>query len=155
MIQRRQTLYLLCAVVVLVLVLVLPLGKYLVAGREVVLTALATTGETGGDRMVGSWPLAVLALAAALVPFVTIFLYKRRMLQIRLCFAEFVILLGLQGFVIWYLLLTKKMLSSFGEVLVAYQVTAIFPLVAMSLVWLALRGVMKDEALIRSMNRIR
>lgn len=154
MIQRKQTLYLLIVVVLLVLTMSLPLGKYLASDHEIVLTAF-TISETGGGAVTGNLTLGILAVFAALVPLVNIFLYKRRMLQVRLCFVEFVLLAGLQGFVVWFLLFAKDKLADLGEVSVVYAVPAIFPLVCIVFVWLALRGIMKDEALIRSMNRIR
>lgn len=160
MIQRKQTLYLLAAVVLLVLTMVLPLGKYLANDTELVLTAFSIS-EKGGVKVVGNLPweiltaLGTLTLLSALVPFVTIFLYKRRFLQIRLCFAEFVLLAGLQGFIAWYLLHARNSLSAFGDISTVYCLPAIFPLVSIVFVWLALRGITKDEALIRSMDRIR
>lgn len=154
MIQRKQSLYLLCAVIVLVLTMFLPLGKFLVADKEIILTSV-THSEIGVGISLGSIPLAILAVVATLVPLVNIFLYKRRMFQIRLCIAEFIILIGLQGFVVWVLYLTKSALAVHGTVSMVYAVAAIFPLVALLFVWLAMRGIMKDEALIRSMNRIR
>ncbi len=154
MIQRIQSLYLLCAVIVLVLAIMLPIGNFLVNDEEVTLTTLMVT-QSGGVKEMGSWPLAILSIAATALPFITIFLYKRRMLQIRLCLSEFVLLIGLQGFIIWVLSLSKKTLAEHGDVVASYSVPAILPLVAIILVWLAMRGIMKDEALIRSMNRIR
>ena len=38
--------------------------------------------------------LGILLVAACLLPLITIFLYRRRMLQIRLCCVEMVLLLG-------------------------------------------------------------
>lgn len=154
MIQRIQTLYLLCAVIVLVVAMMLPIGKFLVGDEELTITTLMVT-QSGGVKEMGSWPLAVLAVAATLLPFITIFLYKRRMLQMRLCLSEFVLLIGLQGFIIWVLSLGKDTLAEHGEVVASYSIPAILPLVAIIFVWLAMRAIMKDEALIRSMNRIR
>ena len=39
--------------------------------------------------------------------------------------------------------------------IVSYEITAIFPFVAAILTYLAIRAIGKDEALIRSMDRIR
>jgi hypothetical protein len=156
MIQRRQTLYLLIVVVLLALTMALPLGRFLAGDTELVFSAFSIS-ETGGDKLMGNYPLVLLATLATLVPLVTIFFYKRRMVQLRLCFSEFVLLTGLQGFIAWYLLHANSGLEGAGEgdVMVAYSVPAIFPLVCIVFVWLALRGILKDEALVRSMDRIR
>lgn len=155
MIQRRQSLYLLIVVVLMTLTMTLPLGKFLAGDTELVFSALSIA-ETGVGEVMGNLPLAILGLLATLVPFITIFLFKRRMIQIRLCFSQFVLLIGIQGFIVWYLLHAKSLLlERFENITVAYGIPAIFPLLSLVFVWLALRGIMKDEALVRSMNRIR
>ena len=155
MIQRKQTLYLLIAVILMVLVMSFPLGKYLVGDDEFILTVFSMS-LVGSGKVIGTIPLTILSVLALAIPLITIFLYKRRLVQIRLCFAEFVILAGLQGFVVWYLLHAKSTLAVSGEELsVVYTLPAIFPLISLFFIWLALRGIMKDEALIRSMDRIR
>lgn len=155
MIQRKQTLFLLIAAVLVALTISLPLGKYLAGDEEFVLTAFSVS-LTGTGKIVGTLPLTVLGIMALALPLVTIFLYKRRLVQIRLCFSEFVLLTGFQGFIVWYLIHVKNTLAAGGDELAfVYSVTAIFPLVSIFFTWIALRGIMKDEALVRSMDRIR
>lgn len=145
----------LIAAVLVALTISLPLGKYLVGDEEFVLTAFSVS-LTGTGKIVGTLPLTVLGIMALALPLVTIFLYKRRLVQIRLCFSEFVLLAGLQGFIVRYLFHVKNTLAAGGDELVfVYSVPAIFPLVSIFFIWLALRGIMKDEALVRSMDRIR
>ena len=82
---------------------------------------------------------------------ITVFRYKKRRLQKRLCTAQIVLLLLTAG-------VTALYLKSFGEEgfgPVALSVTAAFPLVAAILTLLARRGIVKDDKLVRSLDRIR
>lgn len=94
--------------------------------------------------------MGILNALAAILPFGLIFFYKNRMLQLRFCYVELVLLLGLQIF-IGYSIYTLKV---DGDNMI-YSVTAIIPIVASIFMWLAVRGIIKDEALILSLNRIR
>lgn len=98
---------------------------------------------------------AVLLALAALVPFVAIFVFKNRQLQARLLGAEFALLLGGTGMYAWYIVSTWRgvvaamsdnfFLSFFPTLLV----------VAMVSNWAALRGVLRDEIMVRAADRIR
>ncbi len=78
-----------------------------------------------------------------------IFLYKKRILQIRVLGFSIILLLGLFGLFFYFTY------ASFEEVKVAFKVGVSFPIVAVILDWLAIRAIGKDEALVRSLNRIR
>lgn len=89
---------------------------------------------------------------AALLPGVAIFLYKKRRLQMSLLVIEFILILAAAGSIGWYIWTTRNHLESgfwfsFYPVLIAT--------VALLTNWFALRGVRKDEKLVRSVDRIR
>ncbi len=140
MIQRVQTLYLLLATALMACVFALPLGTFLGEGQEVVL------------RSYEWWPLGVLLGLTTLLLFVNIFLYKRRWLQLRLCFSATVLTLGSQGFVAWYVWRLAN-----DPAVVSWKLGAVsaFPLAAFVLVLLGIRGIIHDEQLIKSLNRMR
>jgi hypothetical protein len=96
-------------------------------------------------------PLIVLLTVTILIDVVTIILYKKRMLQIKLCILNIVLLLGLQGLLYYYISVTSHQLG-FNP---TYSLIFIFPTISAILTYLALRGVAKDEKLIRSMDRLR
>ena len=96
----------------------------------------------------------VMALAAA-VPLVNIFLFKRRMLQIRLCAVELVLLLGSVAFIGIYYYLSTRMVSQAEFHTQGFRIAAVFPLVALVLDYLAMRAIFKDELLVKSLDRIR
>jgi flagellar basal body-associated protein FliL len=80
---------------------------------------------------------------------VIIFLYKKRILQIRILVFSVVLLLGLFGLFFYFTY------AGFTGAKVAFKVPVVFPVVAVILDYLAIRAIGKDEALIRSLNRIR
>ena len=82
MIQRIQTLYLLLVVVLTGLALWLPLVDFTVGADTCTLTAFGLK-DAAGITLLPTVYLGVVLVAACLVPLVTIFLFKRRLVQIR------------------------------------------------------------------------
>lgn len=97
--------------------------------------------------------MGIIVTLACLLALVIIFLYKRRQLQIRLCFAEMVLLIGAQIFAVLYTVRLSQSVS--GGASVVYGIPSVFPIVCAILTYLALRGVIRDEAKVRSLDRIR
>ena len=93
MIQRIQTLYLLIVTALMAVTLFAPLAWFAGDAGEFGLYAFALKTAEGEAVQPAVYMGALLALACAL-PLVTIFLFRRRMLQIRLCVVEIVLLLG-------------------------------------------------------------
>lgn len=94
-----------------------------------------------------------LCILSALVSLIAIFLYKNRSLQRRITGAGVLVsflLVALLGFSVW------QMLQSMPEGgALYYQPGVGLPVVALLLQWLAGRSISKDEALVRSMDRLR
>jgi len=133
MLQRFQTLLLLIALSLLALLLFLPL-VYLPQQVKVYCYEMR--------------PLFTLNLVSIAAVMVTLFLYKKRMIQIRVSIFNTVVLLGLQGVIAYYVFI--KPISG-----AAFSVTAVFPLCAAILTMLAIRYIGRDEAMVRSVNRLR
>lgn len=154
MLQRIQTLYFLIVMILMVLFLSLNLAT-VVGGDEVIkLSAFALESfNLDGELMylvTQTNQMGILALLCALLPFFMIFMYRRRMLQVRLCFVLMFMLLGLQVFVGYYLYNLN-----IDNSVVRYSVVDGFPIISIILIYLAFRGVIRDEMLIRGLNRIR
>lgn len=152
MIQRIQTLYLLIATVLMALTLVFPVAEFYVAGNTYELNAFSLSG--GGVSESTLWMGILLVLAIA-VPLVTIFLFKRRTLQVRLCAVEAVLLLGVIIFIALYYWLSNRMFEGFDVEHKQFGWAAIMPILALVLDLLAARAIFKDEVLVRSLDRIR
>lgn len=155
MIQRIQTLYLLLAAVLMGLTIFLPLATFYGEGHEFVLTGLSVTDLTdpaAPEVMTTNVYLMVLIGLATLLPLVVIFLYKKQFLQVRLCFTETVLLLGTQGFVAYYIMHYLKVIDVVSW---KFGIPSVFPIVALVFVVLAIRGIVRDQNLIKSLDRIR
>lgn len=107
------------------------------------------------QMVVGTTYLAVLVIISLAVAFVTIFLYRHRWVQIRLCLALAIMMLGIEIFIGFYLYKLDSALSTITEHATKYSPMTLAPIAALILVYMAFRGISRDEALVRSLDRIR
>lgn len=154
MLQRVQTLYLLASVVLLGLLFFVPLASYLVQPQMermfLGVTGLLSEGLKP-ERIFAPWALTVLAAVVTALPLVCVFLFKKRMLQLRLCIVNVVLLLGLQAVLTYVVIAVGKQLAAKPD----WGFVFIMPVVAIILHVLATRAIAKDEALVRSLDRLR
>ena len=157
MIQRIQSLYMLIATILMALVVFLPLGSFLGNTEEVKLTAFGFINTATQENILIPYGLTITAIASTLLSFVNIFLFKKRMLQFRLCIVEMIMTAGTILFEIYYFWGAVRAINSLISNANAWTVslTAILPLIAFIFTYLALRGVKKDILLIKSLGRIR
>jgi len=129
MIQRIQTIYLLLILGLMASMLFLPIA----------------------DIDSFSWTLFAECSFTALLSLVTIFLYKKRKLQIKICYG----ILGL--LILSYLIIFFNFwLPNYtSEAVVAFKIPVVFPFFAIVLDILAIRAIKKDEKLVRSLDRLR
>ncbi len=154
MIQRIQTLYLLVASALLAVTIFTPIAAFTGGGTELTLSAFALADSTG-EYMESTLWMGVLLTLSAVLPLITIFLYKHRPLQIRLCGVEIVLLLGDIAFMVIYYLLAQRVVEATPFSASAIRFGAIMPVVAIVFVALAMRAIFRDELLVRSLDRIR
>lgn len=151
MIQRMQTVYLLLALAATIACLCLPVASVEPKGMGLsvqVFNLFATTGV--GAVSYSIWPLFMLLLITCPLTIAAIMLYKRRKLQMRLCYWNIVFCLA------WYAYLAFMMLGTFQQMgTIHISFGACLPLVAIILYMLAKRGIKKDDDLVRSSERIR
>ena len=152
MIQRIQTLYLFAAAALMVTALLTPLAYFAAGTDEYTLRAFSLSG---GEMSQSTIYMGIVMALAAAVPLVNIFLFKRRMLQIRLCAVELVLLLGSVAFIGIYYYLSARMISQSEFHTQGFRIAAVFPLVSLVLDYLAMRAIFKDELLVKSLDRIR
>jgi hypothetical protein len=120
-------------------------GTYLFNYRGI---AALTEGE---PAIFTAWPVAILLTVIALVTLITLFMFKKRILQIRLTIFNMVCMVGAMGLIYYSISSQAKELNAIAD----YSLINAFPLVALVLSFMALRNIGKDEALIRSMDRLR
>ncbi|OJV23380.1 MAG: hypothetical protein BGO30_08795 [Bacteroidetes bacterium 41-46] len=131
MIQRIQTLFLLAATALLSSLFFVTIAK----------------SQTESVKLIQIIPLLIFNVITTLVAFITIFLYKNRVLQIRLTILNSIILLGYQGWIVYLFFVRPD-----GSV---FTTPAVFPVVAAILSWLAFRYIARDEAMVRAADRLR
>ncbi len=152
MIQRIQTVYLLVVAIFAGLAAVLPLAELSGEGISYLYKSTGIYTLVGDSESVFStFPLQLALVIVVLIALVAIFLYKKRVLQIRLCVFNAVLMIGFYAAFFFYFWLVKEKLHV--DLSVRYALA--FPLVSLVLNWLAIRAIGADEALVRSLNRIR
>ena len=155
MIQRIQTLYLLGIVVLTTLMMCLPLA-YFVGGEETFnLYGYGLRSVATGEMYKSTIFLMIILGLAALLPVVNIFLYKRRMAQIRYCIVEFVLLVGSVIMLAVHYFLFYRAFADFDFHAQGMKVTMLLPIAALFLNYLAIKAIVADEMLVRSLDRIR
>lgn len=156
MIQRIQTVYLFVTAVLAGLLFAFPSAEFLSGNNMAELTAAGFFDSETGKMILFPYGLAATAGASALLALVTLFLYKKRMAQLRLCIVEMVLLVGTLLFEIYYIWGGVKSIGNAAELYsYAVRLPSVFPVIALIFSWLALRGVNKDIMLLRSLDRIR
>lgn len=153
MIQRIQTVFLIIATILLAFVVFMPVAQ-IIGTTEDAIYELGFKGLIGADGTLpefSSIPMSILIALSVGLCIITIFLFKKRMLQIRLCVVNIVLLLGLEGLMFYYVRAAQSAIDGTAS----FTLIFIFPLVAAILVYLALRAIARDEALVRSLDRLR
>ncbi|TNE80598.1 MAG: DUF4293 family protein [Bacteroidetes bacterium] len=164
MIQRKQTIYLLAIVLI---------GLYLIFGNPVMYHLQSVNEFSGaterveisfskietiqgdavsGDHVMNSFLLYGLAVITGLA-FGGIFMYKNRKMQLLLTGFNYLFMSAMALLIYYYISQGKSLMPNAQESALHYIVflPVLFPL------WnfLAMRGIMHDEKLVRSMDRLR
>lgn len=110
-----------------------------------------TLSGTGADT-ISVWPFSFLLAIVMLIGIASIFLYKKRTLQMRLCMYNIFLMLGLVG-LIWYY--TKYTLNDLEGIQTAFLWPVVIPFISSVFTYLALKYIKRDDALIKSYDRLR
>ncbi|MCH4896394.1 DUF4293 family protein [Marinilabiliaceae bacterium JC040] len=153
MFQRIQTVYLILALILMSLLYFLPLASLVcggVANVDFYVYGIPKGMIPNVETPIVWTNITIVSLIITLL-LLTIVKYKKRMMQIRLCFLNIVLMLG-SVFLFWYNIGEQ---TEILKAVMTYSMPMIFPFIAVILTYLAVRGIGKDEALIRSMDSIR
>lgn len=150
MLQRIQTVFLLLASAAMLVATVTPLVVFRYAGRPVVFEAMGMIHN--GNLADSTWGLFVLGALSSVLALVTVFLYKNRVLQIRLSLMNIFVMIG---FYLFFGFLVYKANPGTDLLFEKVGIGIIMPAIAIILTWLAIRKIGQDEALVRSLNRLR
>ncbi len=159
MIQRIQTLYLFLVVVCMVFLACFAPIQFLTPETAEVqqqyelgfLYIKNTTDATNIVNVASVWAIAVMDVAIAALAWVIIFLFKKRLLQARLCIINLMLMLGYYAVLGVYVFFACKQLGVDWFI----NISAALPLVGVILTLMAMRAIAKDEALVRAADRLR
>lgn len=152
MIQRIQTIYLLIVTLLTGIVLFLPTADFYSLQNGIFELNYKGLIEEKGELIFSTWNLTLLVAVILLLSFISIFFYKKRILQIRLIVFNIVLMLGYYALLAYWIF---KIKASLENTEVSLSLITSFPLVNIILSYLAIRAIGKDEALIRSLDRLR
>lgn len=149
MIQRIQTVYLFFVAVLLIVCMCLPVSYFISTDQMVSkMNNLAIVAQDGSANY-APWALFVILLVSAALALVTIFLFKKRMLQIRLTIFSTILLIG------YYITLGVFIYMLKGDAHFRIAWGACLPFIALVLNWLAIRAIGRDEMLVKAYERLR
>ena len=155
MLQRIQTIYLLIIVILSGITLFVPNAHFIASSDNVDyvfnLRGLYSVTENAEMLLQDVWTLTAIKALIALIALYTIFIYKKRILQIRLSIFNMVLMLGYYPILFIYLWLIKSNLKI--EYVIGF--VTVFQVINIILSVLAIRAIGKDEALVKSLNRLR
>jgi hypothetical protein len=156
MIQRKQTIFLVLALFSFVFLFVTPFASFRL-GTEVtchisILGIQNLDGFTGLNYVFII--MQVLATSFMSLTGVAIFLYKKRQQQVRFCAFAFLA----NVFTIGAMFLTASMVAKklhLDDLSVSYLWPTFIPIITLLLLFYAQRSIRKDEAMVKSLNRLR
>lgn len=170
MIQRKQTVYLFFAAVIMLVTFFVPLATFIGEQNSLKLYLYKVEGLVPGIET-GLSPYFILPLLTSvglivILSFLTIFLYKNR--RVQLILVRFMLLLVLVYFSLYFFYYIDVLenlsggLASYdygisipGSLIQIPVVVFVLPLVTSILLFMASRGIINDERLIKSADRLR
>lgn len=156
MIQRIQSVYLVIIAILAALTLALPLAdlinsatnqNYLIDIRGISL--IKPTGEAVLQST--TWTMTSFALVVGVLAIISLFSFKKRQKQIRLCVMNFVFMIAYYIIMVIYIWIACSQLETDWHL----RFTVILPLISMILNYLAIGAIGKDEKLVKSLDRLR
>jgi hypothetical protein len=158
MIQRKQTIFLFLAAVAMFLDFIFPIADFIGDGDYQLrfyiyqVVSLVPDVTLPFDTMFVA-PVTALTALVILGSLITIFIYKRRIMQAKLVRGLVIFTLGDVALLFFYNIPALEELSGIRA---EYNYAGIaMPLVAMIFLTLAIKGILKDEQLVRSADRLR
>ena len=171
MIQRIQTIFLLLTTVVIGSLLFIPFAEMILGNSQIMQEndiilrdstivdfycyGLKLSDVTTDEVVYRTTPILILVLIITGISLATIFLYNKRILQLRLCVYNILLMIGLILLVTvyHYFINTNDTLGGISHH--TFKMAAILPVIGIILTFQAFRKIRRDELLIRSYDRLR
>jgi hypothetical protein len=104
------------------------------------------------ELIVRTLPVIIMVCLIALISFMNIFQFGRRIIQMRVCVLSMLLMTGLLILIFYYYFMVRSTLQVEDHSL---MLPVIFPVLGIILTLLAYRGIHQDEMLVRSYDRLR
>jgi hypothetical protein len=150
MIQRIQSVFLLLAVIVQTVFIFLPLAYFVSPDMDAQMLVSGVVDDEG--LLMTTISLFILSILIVLISLATLFLYKKRTVQMFLCIDNIILNLGLIAVIV---VLAHYFSKSSAAVSSSYSWAIIMPGISAILHALAFRAIRKDENLVKSQERLR
>jgi uncharacterized membrane protein len=155
MIQRIQTIYLLISLILIGLFFWFPIAELFVDGNSQYFFLYRGIYSTAGEfdiLAISTVPLAILFTIIIILNLVSIFLYKNRLLQMRVSILNIMLMLGSLGLMYFYIWIAETELNAEAQYT---TLMPIIPLISAILTFIAFKAINKDQKLVKSLDRIR
>jgi hypothetical protein len=150
MLQRIQTIFLLLACSAMLIACATSLGSFTYNGDRMLVEAVGV--YLNGELHHFTWGLVGLGVISAIFSFVSIFFFRKRKLQIRLSMFNIGFMVA---FYLYFGYLLYKLNTTGNLQFVRIGPGIVMPAVAILFTVLAIRKISADEALVRSLDRLR
>ena len=154
MIQRIQSIYLFVAAMLFLFLFSNPIAQ-LQINESLLLELFHNKIMSVSDTQIEpipTWPITILISIIIGIGLGTLFLYKKRSVQMRLCIFNILLMFGLVG-LIWFFV--KYTMNKLGGIDSVFLWPIVVPFISIVLTYLAYKGIQKDDALVKSYDRIR
>jgi len=149
MLQRKQTLYLLVSSLLLLFAILTPF----VQNSELIFTSFLLKQKIVENPLVlQTFPIAILLIILIILHLFCIFLFTNRFIQLRFVIFSMILTFGFYGILLFYHFMAK---DKFGLEFYMYSYSLVSPLIAIIFDFMAMKGIQKDEKLVRDADRLR
>ena len=149
MIQRIQSVYLLIVAILSLIVMSNPIGSFVGTDNSITEFTNLSLVAMDGTEDYKPWALFAIQMISAIITIVTVFLYKKRMLQIRFTLFNIILKIG------YYVAMVSFVFMLKGEATFVPSWIVCLPFIGIILDWLAIRAIGKDEMLVKAYERLR
>jgi len=152
MLQRIQSIYLLIAFVLTILLFTGPVSRFTTEAGEVLVKHSGAYTVSGEKLEMQAWPMTTMFIIVSALSFFTIFSYKNRVRQMRLSIFLMIVDGGMVGMMYYF---TRFAFKHFGGMTNVFQWRLVVPLIMLVLYYMAFTAIRKDELLVKSYERLR
>ncbi len=155
MIQRIQTLYLFFIVIISIVLFFTPLIEFVNNESVFSLGILGLNFQNQQNIItISTLPLIIINSMVILLSIISIYSFKNRNLQLKICKIN---LFLISSFLIFIVMYSNQIEEKIGSTALntSFGLGILLPVLSLILTYLAIRGIKKDQELLRSIDRIR